>query len=159
MYIRRANEKDLPEIIKIIKTSFHQNFAAAGEFYSAQQFVDPNYATATGPYYSLKTFIESMISDLKDKFCKPFDFFVAEINKEIVGFIIIENNKGKSWIVNIMVKKKYQRKNIGKKLFNFVVKNKKPIYLWVNVKNPAIKFWKKLGFKEVLRETLMIKNN
>jgi len=98
-----------------------------------------------------------MISDLEDKFDEPFEFFVAEINKEIVGFIILENNEGKFWICNIMVKKNCQGQNIGEKLFNFAIKNKNPIYLWVNVKNPAIKFWERLGFKKVLQEELMIR--
>lgn len=112
-----------------------------------------------------------MIKDLKGKFKKPFKFFVAENrNEKIVGFVILENNNGKFWINNAMVKKEYQNKGIGKKLFNAVSKNeglyrkvnnfrynKKPIYLWVNVKNPAMKFWRKFGFREILRESLMRK--
>ena len=157
MYIRPANKKDLPKVIKIIEDAFHRHYAAAGEFYSIQQFVDPNYATATGPYYSLKSFIKSMVSDLKHKLSKPFEFLVAEENKKIIGFIILEKNAGNFWISNVMVKKEFQKNGVGKQLFNFAVKNKKPLYLWVNTKNPAIKFWKKLGFKEILRESLMIK--
>lgn len=114
MCIRRATKKDLPKIIKIIKDSFHRQYAAAGEFYSVQQFADSNYGSGTGPYYSLKFFIKDMVRNLKNKLRKPFKFLVAE-------------------------------------------ENKKPLYLWVNAKNPALKFWKKLGFKEVLREVLMIK--
>lgn len=157
MYIRRAIKKDLPKIVHIIETSFHQKYPAAGEFYSAQHFSDPNYASSTGPYYSPEIFIKSMVRDLKNKFRKPFDIFIAKINKKIVGFIIIENNARNFWINNMMIQKEYQGKGIGKKLFNYVFKNKKPIYLWVNAKNPATKFWAKLGFKEVLREILMIK--
>lgn len=157
MHIRKATKKDLPEIIKIIETSFHKQYPAAGEFYSIQQFTDPNYATQNGPYYSLKCFVKSMVCELKNKFRKPFEFFVAEINKKIVGFIILENNAGNFWVNNIIVKKGYRGRDIGKKLFNFAAKNKRPLYLWINAKNPATKFWKKLGFKEILREVLMIK--
>jgi N-acetylglutamate synthase-like GNAT family acetyltransferase len=98
-----------------------------------------------------------MISDLDKKLKKPFEFFVAEKNKEIVAFLIIEKNKKAFWINNMMVKKESQRKGIGKNLLEFASKNKKPLYLWVNSKNPAKHFWSKLGFKKILQETLMIK--
>jgi len=164
MKIRRARKKDLPAIIKIIKAVFHSNYPAAGEIYLSQLLVDPNYATATGPYYSREVFIKSLISDTRNKFGKPFEVFLVESDtsttlniKEIIGFIILENNKGNYWITNIMVKKKYQGKGVGKKLFDFATNNKKPLYLWVNAKNSAVKFWKNFGFKEILREILMIK--
>jgi len=157
MNIRKATKKDLPKIVKVIENSFHRQYPAAGEFYSAELFADPNYATATGPYYSPQVFLKSIICELKNKFRQPFKFLIAEINKEIVGFIILEKRTKHFWIHNIMVKKEYQKKGVGKKLFNVATQNKKPIYLWVNAKNPALKFWKKLGFKEVLRESLMIK--
>ncbi len=155
--VRRANKKDLPEIIEIIKGSYHKEYAAAGEFYSVQQFTDPNYATENGPYYSLKLFVASMVSDLENKLKKPFEFFVAESGKKIVAFVIIEKNKKAFWINNMMVKKEHQGGNIGKYLFEIVTKNKKPLYLWVNSKNPAKNFWLKVGFSEILQETLMIK--
>ncbi len=164
MHIRRATKKDLPQIIKIIKDSFHWHYPAAGEIYLSQLLVDPNYATATGPYYSREVFIKSLISDTKNKFGKPFEIFLAEIdtsttlkNREVVGFIVLENNKGNYWITNIMVKKKCQGSGVGKKLFDFATNNKKPLYLWVNAKNSAVKLWKNFGFKEILREILMIK--
>ena len=159
MFIRRANKKDLPEIIKIVKNSFHRYYAAAGEFYSAQQLVDPNYTSQTGPYYSREFFVKSLIKDLKTKIKKPFEFLISSEGKKITGFIILENNHGHYWINNVMLKKEFQGRGTGKKLFNFAAKNKKPVYLWVNTKNPAINFWKKLGFKKILNETLMRKNN
>lgn len=100
--------------------------------------------------------MKSIIKNLKNNFQKPFEIWVAG-KEEIVGFIVLENVRGNFWVNHIMVKKRYQRKNLGKKLFNFVTKNKKPLYLWINLKNPALKFWKSLGFKEILREVLMIK--
>lgn len=160
--IRKATKKDLPEIIKIVEGAFHKDYGAAGEFYAAQQMVDPNYASDTGPYSSSEMFMKSMIDDMRErlgkKFRYPFEIFVAEDrDKNTIGFITLENNAGNFWITNIMVEKKFQKNKVGKKLFEFVAKNKKPVYLWVNVKNPAIKFWKKLGFKEILRESLMRK--
>jgi len=157
MKIRRVTKKDLPEIIEIIKTAFHYQYTGMDTFYCAQQFVDPYSTLTTAPLYSKEIFIKSMISDLKNKFKKPFEFFVAETKKEIVGFIVLEKHLGNFWINNMMVKKEYQGKGIGKKLFKFATKNKGPLYLGVNAKNPAFKFWKKMGFKEVLRDVLMIK--
>ncbi len=156
--IRFATKKDLPVIIKIIKSSYHKKYAAAGEFYSVQQLVDPNYATENGPYGSLRMFKASMISDLKNKLKKPFELFVAKLGREVVAFIIIEKNNKSFWVNNLMVKRRFQKMGVGKYLFKVIAKNKKPLYLWVNSKNPAKKFWKKLGFKEILQETLMLKN-
>lgn len=157
MKIRRATKKDLPKVIKIIKAAFHRRFPGMDAFYSAQQFAYPYYATSADPCYSREIFVKSMISDLKNRFRKPFEFFVAEIDKEMVGFIILEEHFGHFWVNNMMIQKKYQGRSIGKKLFNFVTKNKRPTYLGINVKNPALKFWKKLGFKEILQEVLMVR--
>ncbi len=156
--IRNAGHKDLAAIKKIIRSSYHKKYAAAGEYYSVQQFTDPNYASESGPYYSLGIFVQSMISDLKSKLEKPFEFFVAKLNKELVAFIILEKNGQAFWVNNIMVKKEFQGMNIGERLFEFTTKNKKPLYLWVNSKNPAKKFWSKIGFKKILQETLMFKS-
>lgn len=157
--IRHAHKSDLPEIVKIVKNSYHKKYAAAGEFYSVQQLTDPNYKTENGPYYSLKIFIASMISDLENKLKRPFDFFVAESGKKLIAFIIIEKNRKSFWVNNIMVKKEFQGRDIGKYLFEFAVKNKELLYLWVNSKNPAKKFWSELGFREILQETLMVRRS
>lgn len=159
LYFRHANKKDLPEIVRIIKNSYHSKYAAAGEFYSIQQFCDPNYETENGPYYSVDFFVACMISGMKDKLDKPFETYVAEFQKQIVAFIVIEKNKRAFWVNNIMVKKEFQGRDIGELLFEFAVKNKSPLYLWVNSKNPAKKFWLKLGFTDVLQETLMLREN
>jgi len=157
MKIRRATKKDLSKIIEIIKVTFHRRYPGMDNFYSAQQFADPYYASTAVPFYSKEVFIKSMISDLKNKFQKPFEIFVAEIEKEIAGFIILEKHLGNFWVNNMMIKKEYQGKGIGKKLFAFATKNKRPLYLGVNAKNPALKFWKRMGFKEISQDVLMVK--
>lgn len=153
--IRRAVRADLPVIVAIIKNSYHSKYAAAGEFYSVQHLCDPNYETENGPYYSLDIFVKSMASDLGGKLKKPFETFVAESGDGLIAFIILEKNRRAFWVNNIMVKKEWQGREVGAKLFEFAVKNKASVYLWVNSKNPAKKFWSKLGFKEMLQETLM----
>jgi hypothetical protein len=42
-------------------------------------------------------------------------------------------------------------------LFNRLAKGRGSLYLWVNERNPAVKFWGKLGFRKVLGEMLMVR--
>lgn len=155
--LRRASKNDLVEVIEVIKDSYHRKYAAAGEFYSVQHLTDPNYETENGPYQSIGVFVADMISDLPRKLKKPFEFYVAELKNEIAGFIIIEKNNKSFWINNVMVKRKFRKMGVGQFLFNSAGRNRRPLYLWVNSRNPAKKFWGRLGFKKVLQETLMIK--
>ena len=157
MIIRRAVLGDIEKIKAVVRSSFHENYAAAGEFYSAQQLADPNYATQTGPYYSREIFISDIINGLPEKLAKPFETFVACDGSKVAGFITIENNNGKRWVNTIFVGKSYQRLGLGKELFEFAAGGKGGLYLWVNSKNPAVGFWKKLGFRPVLQEMLMRK--
>ncbi len=156
MEIKKATLRDIGGMKKVLYDAFHNHYAAAGEFYAIEQLVDPNYATQTGPYYSKEMFISENAKSLKRRLRPPFQAFVAKDQGKIIGYIICEKHKGKLWVNDIVVRREYQKKDVGKKLFKEAIRDKK-VYLWVNAKNPAKEFWKKLGFKEILREILMIK--
>lgn len=157
MEIREAVIEDIDEMKEVLRDAFHNAHAAAGEFYSSNQFVDPNYASSAGPYYDTKTFLEDNLANIKNRLKEPFRALVAVEKNEIIGYLITETHKGKLWINDIIVKREHQKKGIGKKLFEVATKNHDSIHIWVNSKNPAIEFWKSLGFVEVLEEKLMVK--
>ena len=153
--VRMAKPDDLEQIKKIVRDSFHEDYAAAGEFYSVQQMADPNYATQTGPYYDMEAFVKDIIDGMEEKLSEPFECFVACNGGDVVGFIVTENNNSRHWVNNIFVGKGHQAEGIGKELFDFASRGKRELYLWVNSKNPAVDFWENLGFKTVLQERLM----
>jgi len=152
--VRKAKKGDMRQMKKVVEEAFHRNHSAAGEFYSAQQLADQNYATQTGAYYSRDIFIKDIIYGLGEKFEEPFETFVACEGKIIVGFIITENNNGRLWINNIFVKKGRQGAGTGKQLFDFATSGRET-WVWVNASNPAVGFWDKMGFRTVLQEKLM----
>lgn len=112
------------------------------------------------------------ISDLKDLDISLFDefwnlnqlsdelnstnstFFVAKIDKEIVGFGGIKTILDESEIMNIAIKNNFRRQGIGKllleKLINYAQSlNIEKIHLEVNENNfPAISLYKKFNFIE-----------
>ena len=155
--IRKATIDDISHMKKIVRDAFHDDYAAAGEFYSVQQLVDQNYATQTGPYYNKDIFIEDIIRGLGEKFKEPFETFVACEDGKVVGFISMENNNGRHWVNNIFVNPEFQGQDVGRQLFDFATKGKGELWLWVNANNPAAAFWEKLGFKSVVHEKLMRK--
>ncbi|MBU0530088.1 MAG: GNAT family N-acetyltransferase [Nanoarchaeota archaeon] len=155
--IRKARLADANRMIQVLVDAYHGNYSAAGEYYSRQELVDPNYQITSGPYNSREVFVRENVKSLNKRLKSPFEAFVMFDDNDMIGYIIIENHLGRTWINDIIIKKNYQNKDLGRKLFLHATKNKKQIYLWVNMKNPAFKFWKKMGFNEVLKECLMMK--
>ena len=87
---------------------------------------------------------------------KDRKFFVAKSEDgEILGFAGVLINFDFIEIMNIVVKKKYRKKGIGKELLEKIIdfsieENFDIIDLEVNSKNePAINLYRKFGFKEV----------
>jgi hypothetical protein len=50
--IRKAKKEDLKSMILVFKKSIHNSYDGAGEYYFKEEYVDPNYKSLTGPYYS-----------------------------------------------------------------------------------------------------------
>jgi ribosomal-protein-alanine N-acetyltransferase len=83
----------------------------------------------------------------------------TEISNKIVGFIIIiEDREDRLNLINLLIKKNYQKKGYGTYLLSYVVKkvrelhNVKSIVLNVNSKNEvAIKLYQKFNFQIVKR--------
>ncbi len=130
MIIKKANKKDLKKIAKIMMEEF-----------SKPPFNEKN---------PLKDILKSLNFYLKNA-----EIFIIS-NKEILGLIIFQIEQwweGKVIIVqDLIVKKEFQKNNIGKELMNFLEKyahNKKMkrIYFETNKKAPSINFYKKIGYK------------
>ena len=155
MKIRQATADDVEDMKKVLTEAFHESYIGAGEFYSSNEFVDPNYATSSGRYYNLQALLKDNLNNISNRLEEPFKAFVA-VENEIIGYAITEKHNGKLWINDMVVKPDQQKKGIGKKLFEVATKNHEQVYIWVNSKNPAIKFWEKLGFDTVLEEKLMM---
>ena len=93
---------------------------------------------------------DSYLKKITDQY--PNGFFVAEKNKEIVGFVMgYEKEKGLGWIKIIAVDPEYQGQGIGSLLMNFIVEKLisfPKIGLRVRTNNEkAIVFYQNLGFR------------
>lgn len=96
---------------------------------------------------------------LKRKFGK-LKIVVAKENK-IIGYAIGEIKENqfyekKCYIIECWVDESFRKKGIGRRLVGEIVKWAKENgakYLEIDVysKNPALSFWKKLGFKEICK--------
>lgn len=82
-------------------------------------------------------------------------YFMAQIDDEIVGFAGIKIILDEADLMNIVVKKSYRNKGIGKSLLNYIISNSKDldlqsITLEVNENNSvAIHLYESLGFQKV----------
>ncbi len=129
MKIRKAKPSDINQILKIIKSN------------------NPNY-----PIKQSRKEISEMFSN---SLIKP-NYLVVEEKKVIIAF----GGFSRSWtdanIANIFwinVHKEFQRKGIGKKLIDEIIKNiirfDKPKIKLIILSSNKIDFWKKLGFKRL----------
>lgn len=79
---------------------------------------------------------------------------VVEINNYIIGFITYSIIYDRAEIIDIIIKEEFRNKGYAKKLIEEVItelnsNNCKNITLEVNEINPAVDFYKKLGFEIV----------
>ena len=81
---------------------------------------------------------------VKNEYLKKSETYVYVENNEIKGFISLLNHE---YIGALFVRKEYRRKEIGKKLINFVKDKYKKLTLKVYEKNiDAVLFYVSLGF-------------
>jgi GNAT superfamily N-acetyltransferase len=155
--IRKATSRDVPAMKAAFRAAWHGDYAAAGEYYASGELVDPYYETSSGPYGSQDVLLESTADTIKDRIKAPFSAFVACDGEKVVGYAICEKNRNQFWVNDLIVSRNYQNRGIGGMLFNRLAKGRGSLYLWVNERNPAVKFWGKLGFRKVLGEMLMVR--
>ena len=137
MKIRKATLKDIKEITKIFRIE------------SAKQ-----------PYnekWEEKTALQKMKEYVKLK----NDIYVAEKNREVVGFMILKNNLtgsgAKIYLDQLFVNSKSQGLGIGSDLINYAVKyckKKKRVALCLvsSNKSKAFKFYKKRKFIQMEKD-------
>jgi ribosomal-protein-alanine N-acetyltransferase len=82
-------------------------------------------------------------------------FFVAKVNKKLVGYVIGYKNGKKGTLVSIATHPEFRRKGVGTKLWQkllqfFIANGVEKVDLQVRKSNlVAQKFYEKLGFEEV----------
>ena len=152
-----ADSSHVKEMTLLLMSAWHRNYGAAGEFYSAQQFTDPNYETQTGPYASVEQFVQANAESIENRLKPPFSAWLVHDGSNILGYAICEHTKHGVWVNDVVVSPEHHREGIGRTLFEHIVEQHrgKKMWIWVNANNPAVDFWKKMGFKEVLKEVLM----
>ncbi len=130
--IRKASRRDVPYISKIWVIDYSKK-----------------------PYYEEWTKIAAL-KRIREYF-KKNTIYVAEFNKQIIGFIIseiISYYDGKRGLIHeLCILDKFQGKGVGKKLMKKVEeesrkKGAKRISLSANKKSGALKFYKKLRYKK-----------
>lgn len=111
--------------------------------------------------YAKKPFYEkwnknSALRQIKDHF-KKYSIYVAESDNQIAGFVVFTTypyyDGFRGFVVDIIVSNEFQGKGIGKRLMKkaeieFKKRGVVKIFLGTVSKARAIKFYKKLGFRE-----------
>jgi len=134
--VRKARAEDVPDVIRVNRAALPENY----------------------PEYFFYEHLEQW----------PEAFLVAEVEGRVVGYVMCRVEVGfgyftplplkKGHIVSLAVLEGYRRRGIGTKLMQEAIsalKNSygaREVYLEVRVSNePAIRLYKKLGFREVKR--------
>ncbi|MBA7654573.1 hypothetical protein ES703_62454 [subsurface metagenome] len=132
--IRKAKKEDLNKVSEIFRIEF-----------------------AKSPYNE-KWIRSSSLNRIKEYLKKGSDVFVAESNKKILGFVIVESflwDDGRVYFIDeVVVKKEFQAKGVGNLLINFIEKlakknRAKRIELMAVKDSYAFKFYNKLKFNQL----------
>ena len=98
------------------------------------------------------------VNTLKEELLSNYSYFITiklDKTNEILGFAGFKKTLDTADIMNIVVRKDFRNKKIGKKLLSTLIKkakeqNIKTIFLEVNSKNlPALKLYENIGFKKI----------
>lgn len=98
------------------------------------------------------------VNTLKEELLSNYSYFITiKLSKtnEILGFAGFKKTLDTADIMNIVVKKDFRNKKIGKKLLDSLIQKAKEqdiktIFLEVNSKNlPALKLYENIGFKKI----------
>ena len=98
------------------------------------------------------------VNTLKEELLSNYSCFITiklDKTNEILGFAGFKKTLDTADIMNIVVRKDFRNKKIGKKLLSSLIKkakeqNIKTIFLEVNSKNlPALKLYENIGFKKI----------
>ena len=98
------------------------------------------------------------VNTLKEELLSNYSSFITiklDKTNEILGFAGFKKTLDTADIMNIVVRKDFRNKKIGKKLLSSLIKkakeqNIKTIFLEVNSKNlPALKLYENIGFKKI----------
>ena len=98
------------------------------------------------------------VNTLKEELLSNYSYFIAiKLSKtnEILGFAGFKKTLDTADIMNIVVRKDFRNKKIGKKLLTSLIQKAKEqdiktIFLEVNSKNlPALKLYENIGFKKI----------
>ena len=98
------------------------------------------------------------VNTLKEELLSNYSYFITiklDKTNEIIGFAGFKKTLDTADIMNIVVRKDFRNKKIGKKILSTLIKkakeqNIKKIFLEVNSKNlPALKLYENIGFKKI----------
>lgn len=90
---------------------------------------------------------EQILSDMQQD---SVDYFFVEEDKEIIGFLAIQQLVGELEITNIAIKKAYQGHGLGSQLLANLDQIDFPIFLEVRASNtPAQALYQKFGFEVI----------
>ncbi len=144
LFIRRANAKDIPSIVKVRKTAFSAE--------EVQGFTTPTPSI----FYSCAQLQKAW--EKGDTMKGGWKVLVAENNKEVIGFIVFKLENEFGYIDNINIAKTCQGKGVGKALVSHVERIAKTHGISVmktdtteNAQGMPWKsyaFWTKIGYKD-----------
>lgn len=153
MIIRKAKLKDAEQIAKLYL-----------QFWEVHKKINPLHKLDYTINY------KNCLKDSKNLMhYKDYLLYIAEENKEILGFILFTIKKNPEgfmvrkygFLEEAAVDKKHRGKGIAKQLLNFALnyfKNKKLKYVSCSVEidnDIAFKVWQKCGFKQLSRELIL----
>lgn len=131
MEIKKIDETQMPYAIDLIWTTF-------------LEFEAPDYSEEG--IQSFKDFIENR------KIIRTLEFWGAYENQELKG--VIATNENRRHICCFFVKARYQRQGIGRKLWEYLLKNSQNEIITVHSSPYAVPVYHKLGFVDTDTEQL-----
>ncbi|MHA2225506.1 MAG: GNAT family N-acetyltransferase [Candidatus Hodarchaeales archaeon] len=102
-------------------------------------------------FWSWRSWFDDLENDIMKNSKKVF---VIQVNEESGGFLWVNEERNSLWITAIVLKEKFQRRRIGRKMMEFLIEEsrkegKEYVELGVQHNNPqALKFYSKFGFKQ-----------
>jgi GNAT superfamily N-acetyltransferase len=144
--VRKGAKKDKEVVLQILKESWHSGFAGT---------LDCLWRTETEGRTAeeLSDYLDGKLPEYPHP-----QTWLAFCDGKPAGALSCGTHRGRFWLWEIFVKHKYRGLGIGERLVGAALKDcTHKVYLDVNIRNPAVKFWRKMGFRPVVRSMVMVR--
>lgn len=143
--VRKGTRSDIPLVLGLQREAWHEGFAASFDYLWCSETLETTIR-------EIRTYLNGKLPEYPNP-----ESYLAFCDGKLAGALTCGKHRTRFWVWDVFVRKRFRGLGIGERLLKAALKGRKEAYIEVNVKNPALKFWTRMGFKPLVRSVVMVR--